>query len=53
MRRLILPIVAALWVLSSGAQAEKCRPGGYDISIPTGYQHDTLQRPCTKRLIQL
>jgi endonuclease G, mitochondrial len=40
MRRLIVPIVAALWVVSSGAQAEKCRPGGYDISIPAGYQHD-------------
>ena len=44
MRRLIVPIIAALWVLSSGAQAEKCRPGGYDISIPAGYQHDKWVR---------
>jgi endonuclease G, mitochondrial len=44
MRKLIAPIVAALWVVSSGAQAEKCRPGGYDISIPAGYQHDKWVR---------
>jgi hypothetical protein len=44
MRKLIAPIVAALWVVSSGAQAERCRPGGYDISIPAGYQHDKWVR---------